>query len=121
VCVLCSKVCAAESNIWGRSAPAVPGKLAINLPLMIYWQAFGRGACVGAAARHRSDATGDLFADTSGGPNVLKTRGKAIAEELASEYKGPVTFDVRSMRKDLVAMIAEAIRWASRCRYRHAL
>ena len=49
----------------------------------------------------------ELLADTSGGPNVLKTRGKAIAEELASAYAGPVTFDVDSMRKDLVAMIAE--------------
>lgn len=83
------------------------GKLAINLPLMIYWQAFGEALALVQPLGVDPTRLMELFADTSGGPNVLKTRGKAIAEELASEYKGPVTFDVDSMRKDLVAMIAE--------------
>jgi 3-hydroxyisobutyrate dehydrogenase len=83
------------------------GKLAINLPLMIYWQAFGEALALVQPLGIDPARLVDLFADTSGGPNVLKTRGKAIAEELASEYKGPVTFDVDSMRKDLVSMIAE--------------
>jgi 3-hydroxyisobutyrate dehydrogenase len=49
----------------------------------------------------------DLFADSSGGANVLKSRGKAMAEELAGGYAGPVTFDIDSMVKDLHAMVEE--------------
>ena len=51
----------------------------------------------------------DLFADTSGGPNVLKARGKALADEMAGAYTGPVAFDIDSMRKDLQAMIDEGV------------
>jgi 3-hydroxyisobutyrate dehydrogenase len=83
------------------------GKLAINLPLMVYWQAFGEALALVQPLGIKPERLIDLFADTSGGPNVLKTRGKAIAEEMAAEYKGPVTFDVDSMIKDLRAMIAE--------------
>ena len=83
------------------------GKLAINLPLMIYWQALGEALALVQPIGIDPGRLIELLADTSGGPNVLKTRGKAIAEELASAYAGPVTFDVDSMRKDLVAMIAE--------------
>jgi 3-hydroxyisobutyrate dehydrogenase len=83
------------------------GKLAINLPLMVFWQAFGEALALVRPLGIDPARLVELFADTSGGPNVLKTRGKAIADELASEYKGPVTFDVDSMRKDLHCMIDE--------------
>jgi 3-hydroxyisobutyrate dehydrogenase len=83
------------------------GKLAINLPLMVFWQAFGEALALVRPLGIDPARLVELFADTSGGPNVLKTRGKAIAEELANEYQGPVTFDVDSMRKDLRCMIDE--------------
>ena len=50
----------------------------------------------------------DLFADTSGGPNVLKVRGPNIAKALAGQDPGPPAFDVDSIRKDLRTMLAEA-------------
>ena len=50
----------------------------------------------------------DLFADTSGGPNVLKVRGPNIAKALAGQDPGPPAFDVDSIRKDLRSMLAEA-------------
>jgi 3-hydroxyisobutyrate dehydrogenase len=50
----------------------------------------------------------DLFADTSGGPNVLKVRGPNIAKALAGHDPGPPAFDVDSIRKDLRTMLAEA-------------
>ena len=74
---------------------------------MIYWQALGEALALVQPIGIDPSRLVELLADTSGGPNVLKTRGKAIAEELAGAYTGPVTFDVDSMRKDLVAMIAE--------------
>lgn len=91
----------------GPVGAGAAGKLAINLPLMIYWQALGEALALVAPLGIEPARLIELFADTSGGPNVLKARGKAIAEELAGAYTGPVTFDVDSMRKDLVAMIAE--------------
>jgi 3-hydroxyisobutyrate dehydrogenase len=50
----------------------------------------------------------DIFADTSGGPNVLKVRGPAIAAALQGNETTPVTFDVDLIRKDLRTMHEEA-------------
>ena len=49
----------------------------------------------------------DIFADTSGGPNMLKVRGPAIAGALRGEVTSPVTFDVDLIRKDLRTMLEE--------------
>ena len=50
----------------------------------------------------------DIFADTSGGPNVLKVRGPAIAAALHGKETTPVTFDIDLIRKDLRTMLDEA-------------
>ncbi|MCC7275330.1 MAG: NAD(P)-dependent oxidoreductase [Alphaproteobacteria bacterium] len=83
-------------------------KLAINLPLAVFWQAFGEAY---ALCRHLDVDRGwlvELFADTSGGPNVLKARGAAVAKTLATMEAGSATFDCDSIRKDLRTMVAEA-------------
>jgi 3-hydroxyisobutyrate dehydrogenase len=83
-------------------------KLAINLPLLVFWQAFGEA---NALVRHLGRDPAwlvDLFADSAGGPNVLKGRGPAIAKALAGENPGPVTFSVDAIRKDLRTMMEEA-------------
>ncbi|MGE0717978.1 MAG: NAD(P)-dependent oxidoreductase [Alphaproteobacteria bacterium] len=83
-------------------------KLAINLPLAVYWQAFGEAY---ALCRHLDVDRGwlvELFADTSGGPNVLKARGGAVAKALATAESGSATFDCDSIRKDLRTMVEEA-------------
>jgi 3-hydroxyisobutyrate dehydrogenase len=49
----------------------------------------------------------DILSDTSGGPNVLKVRGAALAAALEGKEITPVTFDVDSIRKDLRTMIEE--------------
>ena len=82
-------------------------KLAINLPLMVFYQALGEAY---ALTKHLGKDTGwmiDLFADSSGGPNVLKNRGPTIAKALSGEDLGAPAFDVDSIRKDLRTMIAE--------------
>jgi 3-hydroxyisobutyrate dehydrogenase len=91
----------------GPIGAGAAGKLAINLPLMVFWQSFGEALALVQPLGIDAARLVELFADTSGGPNVLKVRGKAIAEEIAGGYKGPVTFDVESMCKDLRSMIAE--------------
>ncbi|MFC0239129.1 NAD(P)-dependent oxidoreductase [Rhodopseudomonas telluris] len=83
-------------------------KLAINLPLAVFWQSFGEAY---ALCRHLGrDAAWmvELFAETSGAPNVLRARGSAVAKALQSQDPGSATFDCDSIRKDLRTMVAEA-------------
>jgi len=82
-------------------------KLALNLPLMIYYQALGESYVL---CRHLGLDTKwlmEFLSDTSGAPNVLKNRGPRIAEALAGGDGGPPAFDVDSIRKDLATMAAE--------------
>ncbi|WP_366657402.1 NAD(P)-dependent oxidoreductase [Fodinicurvata sp. EGI_FJ10296] len=82
-------------------------KLAINLPLIVFWQAFGEALSLCRDVGLAPDRTADLFADSSGGPNVLKNRAAAVASALGGD-RVPGTFDIDSMRKDLRTMLAEA-------------
>jgi 3-hydroxyisobutyrate dehydrogenase len=82
-------------------------KLAINLPLMIYWQALGEALALCRPLGLDPDRMIDLFADTSGGANVLKVRGAALAAMLKSKDPGPATFSLENGIKDLHTMLAE--------------
>ena len=82
-------------------------KLAINMPLMIYWQALGETLALCRDVNIDPARLMDLFADTSGGPNVLKVRGGPIADMLKGGSGGVATFDIDSCRKDLRVMLAE--------------
>jgi 3-hydroxyisobutyrate dehydrogenase len=82
-------------------------KLAINLPLLVYYQALGEALSLCASLNIDPARLVDIFADTSGGPNVLKVRGPAIAGALRGEVTSPVTFDVDLIRKDLRTMLEE--------------
>ena len=83
-------------------------KLAINLPLMVFWQSFGEALSLCSNLGLDPARLVDIFADTSGGPNVLKGRGPMIVAALQGKDTGPITSDVNLMRKDLRSMIAEA-------------
>jgi 3-hydroxyisobutyrate dehydrogenase len=82
-------------------------KLAINLPLMVYWQALGEALALCRPLALDPDRMIDLFADTSGGANVLKVRGAALATMLKGGDPGPVTFSLDNGIKDLRTMLAE--------------
>ncbi len=83
-------------------------KLAINLPLMVWYQALGEALSLCKPLGLEPARLMDIFADTSGGPNVLKSRGPMLAATLAGKDPGAVTFDIDSIRKDMRTMIAEA-------------
>lgn len=83
-------------------------KLAINLPLLVFWQAFGEALALCQPLGLDPARVVDIFADTSGGPNMLKTRGPMIAEALGGKTPANVTFNIDSIRKDLATMIDEA-------------
>lgn len=82
-------------------------KLAMNLPLMVYYQALGEAVALCKHLGHDPKWLMEFMSDTSGAPGVLKTRHGKIAQALAGEDMGPVAFDVDTIRKDLATMIAE--------------
>ena len=82
-------------------------KLAVNLPLVVYYQALGEAYSLCRHLGIDPERIVDLFADTSGGANILKARGSMVAKGMRGEDPQPVTFDVDSFRKDLRTMIAE--------------
>ena len=77
-------------------------KLAINLPLLVYYQALGEALSLCQGLRLDPARLIDIFADTSGGPNMLKVRGPAIAATLQGKQTSPVTFDIDLICKDIV-------------------
>ena len=85
-------------------------KLTINMPLMIYWQALGEALALCRPLGLDPARLMELLADTSGGPNVLKVRGPAVATMLKGGDLGPVTFDIDSAVKDLRTMLGEGKR-----------
>ena len=82
-------------------------KLAINLPLAIYWQACGEALSLCKPLGIEPSRLIEILMETSGGPNVLKVRGAPLAEALQGKRPEPVTFDIDSIRKDLRTMLEE--------------
>jgi 3-hydroxyisobutyrate dehydrogenase len=83
-------------------------KLAINLPLAVFWQSFGEAYTLCRNVGLDPDFLVELFSDTSGGTNVLKARGSIVAATLKTGRPATATFDCDSIRKDLRTMVAEA-------------
>lgn len=83
-------------------------KLAVNLPLIAFWQAFGEAMAL------MRDVSGDpkwlveLFADTAGAPTVLKTKAPALVATLGGEDTVKPAFEIDAMRKDLRLALALA-------------
>jgi 3-hydroxyisobutyrate dehydrogenase len=104
---LLSQMCRRVEHV-GPVGAGASMKLALNLPLMIYYQAMGEAYVLCRHLGLDPRWLMEFMADTSGGPNVLKARGPKIAEALAGNDTGPPAFDVDSIRKDLATMLAEA-------------
>jgi 3-hydroxyisobutyrate dehydrogenase len=83
-------------------------KLAINLPLLVAYQALGEAYTLVRHLGMDNAALMELMSDTSGAPNILKVRGGAIADALSGKPPSAPAFDIDSIRKDLRTMIAEA-------------
>ena len=83
-------------------------KLAINLPLALYYQALGEAVTLCHHLGRDPAWLVDLFADSTGGCNVLKVRGPGIAKALQGEDAGATSFDLDGIRKDMRTMLEEA-------------
>jgi len=82
-------------------------KLTINLPLAVYWQACGEALTICQPLGLDPAKVIEILSESSGGPNVLKTRGPALIGALNGTPPQPVTFDIDSIRKDLRATLEE--------------
>jgi 3-hydroxyisobutyrate dehydrogenase len=91
----------------GTASAAARMKLAINLPLAIYWQTLGESLALLRGAGVSDDLAVSLMADSSAGPTVLKNRAQVVVDTLAgTDQKG--TFDIAGLAKDLSLALALA-------------
>jgi 3-hydroxyisobutyrate dehydrogenase len=82
-------------------------KLAINLPLMISWQAFGEAFALCRDVGMKPDQLVNLFSDISATTNAFKARAPMIAAMFGGSDQSGATFTVDSGLKDLRTMAAE--------------
>ena len=82
-------------------------KLAVNLPLMIYWQALGEQLALCKSLPIDPKELLDFISETSGAANVLKQRMPGIVARLKNEPSDIRTFHLDGGIKDVKAMLAE--------------
>jgi 3-hydroxyisobutyrate dehydrogenase len=92
---LCRRV-----ELVGPPGAAARMKLAVNLPLAVYWQMLGESLALLRGAGVPDDLAVSLIADSSAGPTVLKTRAQVVVDTLAGTDQ-PGTFDIAGLAKDL--------------------
>jgi 3-hydroxyisobutyrate dehydrogenase len=83
-------------------------KLAVNLPLMIYWQALGEQLALCKTLPIDPKDLLDFISETSGAATVLKQRMPGIVARLKNEPSEIRTFNLDGGIKDVKAMLAEA-------------
>ena len=83
-------------------------KLAINLPLLVYWQALGESLTICKPLNLPADRLIDIMSDTAGTPTAMKGRGAVIAKVLAGEPLGPTAFGLNAAKKDLATAVQYA-------------
>jgi 3-hydroxyisobutyrate dehydrogenase len=84
-------------------------KLAINLPLLVYWQALGEALTICKPLNLAADRLIDILSDTAGTPTAMKGRGAVIARVLGGQPPGETAFGLSAAKKDL----ATAVQFAS--------
>jgi 3-hydroxyisobutyrate dehydrogenase len=84
----------------GSAGAAARMKLAVNLPLAIYWQTLGESLTLLRGAGVPDDLAISLIADSSAGPTVLRNRAQVVVDTLGGTDQ-PGTFDIAGLSKDL--------------------
>lgn len=82
-------------------------KLAVNLPLMIYWQALGEQLSLCKTLTIDPKELLDFLSETSGAATVLKQRMPGIVAKMKNEPSDIRTFSLEGGIKDVKQMLAE--------------
>jgi 3-hydroxyisobutyrate dehydrogenase len=80
-------------------------KLAINLPLLVYWQALGEALKICKPLGLPPDRLIDILSDTAGTPTAMKGRGPFIANMLGGKPPGETAFGLSAAKKDLATAV----------------
>jgi 3-hydroxyisobutyrate dehydrogenase len=80
-------------------------KLAVNLPLLVYWQALGEALAICKPLNLPADRLIDILSDTAGTPTAMKGRGAVIARVLGGAPRGETAFAVSAAKKDLATAV----------------
>ncbi|HEY6028539.1 MAG TPA: NAD(P)-dependent oxidoreductase [Pseudolabrys sp.] len=80
-------------------------KLAINLPLMVAWQAYGEAFAIARSVGWDAKRLVDLFNESNGGNKALNSRAEMIAKLLDGQDPGATTFSIANGVKDLRTMV----------------
>ena len=80
-------------------------KLAVNLPLLVYWQALGEALAICKPLSLPPDRLINILSDTSGTPTAMKGRGPIIAKALGGQPPGNTAFGLTAARKDLATAV----------------
>ncbi|HYW63781.1 MAG TPA: NAD(P)-dependent oxidoreductase [Bradyrhizobium sp.] len=99
------QLCRRIEHVGGLGAGATL-KLAVNLPLLVYWQALGEALTICQPLKLPPDRLIDILSDTAGAPAAMKGRGAIIAKLLAGEKPGETAFAVSAAKKDLATAVA---------------
>ena len=81
-------------------------KLALNLPLLVSYQALGESYVLCRHLGLDPKWLMEFLSETSGAPNVLKTRAQDRRRAHGGDM-GPTAFDIDTICKDLATMLAE--------------
>lgn len=82
-------------------------KLAVNLPLAIYWSVLGEAMKLLEGAGIGPERAISIIADSSAAPTVLKNRSQVVIDTLEGRDQ-PGTFDIAGLAKDLRLALTEA-------------
>ncbi len=80
-------------------------KLAVNLPLLVYWQALGEALTICKPLNLPAVRLIDILSDTAGTPAAMKGRGAVIAKVLSGQPLGETAFGLSAARKDLATAV----------------
>jgi 3-hydroxyisobutyrate dehydrogenase len=80
-------------------------KLAVNLPLLVYWQALGEALTICKPLNLPADRLIDILSDTAGTPTAMKGRGAVIAKVLGGAPLGETAFGLSAAKKDLATAL----------------
>ncbi|MGB0572440.1 MAG: NAD(P)-dependent oxidoreductase [Alphaproteobacteria bacterium] len=83
-------------------------KLAINLPLLAYWEALGEALSLTQSAGIKRELAADILADSSGAAKVAPARLPWIVDAIGGKFPKAAPFEMSGGAKDATQMVALA-------------
>jgi 3-hydroxyisobutyrate dehydrogenase len=99
------QLCGQRLEDCGKVGAGAAVKLAINLPLMVAWQAYGEAFAIVRDLGWEPKKLLDLFVNTNGANNAIKMRAPMMVTMFEGGEGGPTTFSISNAVKDIKVML----------------